>query len=177
MSGAAPSRIGAAVALCAVTQIALADGGSVQFQRRTGALLVTLFTSPVPLHVGSADLSVLVQRVEDRSEVLNCGVMLWLSKAGESDIEVAATHEQATDKLLYAARVAVPVAGMWHVHAAIKAGADAGDVSGDITVLPQEPPLLNYWPYFAIVPIAVALFILNQWLKAKRRIRSPRARP
>ena len=49
----------------------LADGGAVQFRRQTGPVIITLFSAPVPLRAGPADLSVLVQNARDGSPILN----------------------------------------------------------------------------------------------------------
>jgi len=163
--------------LCVGIGLLVADGGIVQFQRQAGPFFVTVFSAPVPLRVGVADLSVMVQTFDDRRDVLGCDVMLHLSKPGEREIRVAATRAQATNKLLYAAHPVLQQAGKWNVSVEIKARGDTVRVNGDLVVLPELPPLIAYWPYFAVLPVAVAFFALNQWLKARRNIRNPRARP
>jgi hypothetical protein len=155
----------------------VADGGIVQFRTQAGPFFVTVFSAPVPLRVGVADLSVMVQRVNERSEELDCNVMLHLSKPGERDIRVAATRAQATNKMLYAAHPVLRRAGKWNLSLEIKARGDAAWVNGAIAVLPQLPPLIAYWPYFAVLPAAVALFALNQWLKRRQKVMNPRVRP
>ena len=52
-------------------RLLFADGGIVQFQKQAGPFFVTVFSAPVPLRVGAADLSVMVQKADDRSEVLD----------------------------------------------------------------------------------------------------------
>lgn len=145
-----------------------------QFQKRSGPLLVTLFSAPVPLRTGIADLSVMVQKASDRSDVLNAEVTMQLTKAGEPRINISATRAQSTNKLLYAVRVVLPSAGTWHVRVNVQSRDGNAEVSGDVGVQPREGPLTDYWPYFALVPIGVGLFGLNQWLKARQR--SGRAR-
>jgi hypothetical protein len=174
---AALSRIRILAGLCLATRFLFADGGIVQFQKQAGPFFITLFSAPVPLRVGVADLSVMVQKIEDRSPVLDCDVVLQLSHPGERDIRLAATRAQATNKLLYAGQPALRRPGKWHVDVEIKARGDTVRVAGDMIVLPEEAPLIAHWPYFALLPVAVALFALNQWLKARRRFRNPRARP
>ena len=174
---AALSRIRIFAGLCLAAHFLFADGGIVQFQKQAGSFVVTLFSAPVPLRVGAADLSVMVQKIEDRSAVLDCEVFLQLSHPGEPDIRVAATRAQATNKLLYAAHPLLQRSGMWHVIVEIKASGDTVRVAGDMIVLPEEAPLIAHWPYFAVLPVAVGLFVLNQWLKARRRVRNPQARP
>jgi hypothetical protein len=174
---AALSRIRVLAGLCLAARFLVADGGIVQFQKQAGRFFITLFTAPVPLRVGVADLSVMVQKIEDRSAVLDCDVVLQLYHPNESDIRVAATRAQATNKLLYAAQPVLQRPGKWHVTVEIKTRGDTVRVAGDMIVLPEEAPLTAHWPYFAVLPLAVALFALNQWLKARRRVRNPRARP
>src|SRR5690348_13159534 len=84
------------------------DGGTLVFKKQAGPLTISIFGSPQPLRVGRADLSVMVQQTNDRSTILDATVKLHLSRsaAGEiSDIFAPATHANATNKLLYAARV------------------------------------------------------------------------
>lgn len=174
---AALSRIRILAGLYLAARFLVADGGTVQFQRQAGPFVITLFSAPEPVRVGAADLSVMVQEIEDRSAVLDCDVVLQLSHPGESDIRVAATRAQATDKLLYAAQPVLQRPGKWHVTVEIKVRGYTVRTAGDMVVLPEEPPLIAHWQYFAVLPVAVALFALNQWLKARRKVRNPRARP
>jgi hypothetical protein len=174
---AALKRIGVVGGLCLATRILFADGGIVQFQKQVGPFFVTVFSAPVPLRVGPADLSVMVQRAGDRSELLDCRVILRFAKTDERNIAAPATQAQATNKLLYAAPVVFPSAGKWRLTVEIKERGDAVRVNGELAVLPELSPLIAHWPYFALLPVAVALFGLNQWLKARRKARSPRARP
>jgi hypothetical protein len=155
----------------------LGDGGLAQFQGEAGGLVITVFGAPVPLRVGLADLAVMVQKADDRSDVLDCDVMLHLSKPGEKDIIVAAMSGQARNKLLYAAHPVLQKAGEWNLSVEVKGRRETARVNGELTVLPELPPSIAYWPYFAALPIAVTLFALNQWLKAQRKFRNLRARP
>lgn len=97
------------------------------------------------------------------------GVTVQLSKPDEQDIIAKATTGQATNKLLYAAPVELPSPGKWRVRVQVTREGLAGSASGEISVLPEEPPLVTYWLYFAVVPIGTFLFVLNQWLKRKQR--------
>jgi hypothetical protein len=156
--------------------LVLADGGLAQFQGEAGGFVITVFSAPVPLRVGLADLTVMVQEAGDRSDVLDCDVTLHLSKPGEEKISVAAKRAQAGNKLLYAAHPVLRKAGRWNVSVEIKERRETARVNGELTVLPELPPSIAYWPYFAVLPIAVTLFALNQWLKARRKVRNRRAR-
>jgi hypothetical protein len=150
-----------------------ADGGKVEFHKRAGNLDITLFCTPSPLRAGAADLSVMVQRVGDQAPVLDASVMIHLIKGNSKDITeivAPATHTKATNKLLYAANLNVPAAGVWRVQLDVRQAGEEAMVTGEINVLTPEPPLLAYWSYFALVPLLVSLFIFNRWLKRRRRV-------
>jgi hypothetical protein len=158
-----------------VTALALADGGKVQFQRKAGAFNITLFSSPSPVRVGRTDFSVMVQNTASRdplSPILDAGVLLhFVQRGGNSIAEVSAParREQATNKLLYAAPVDLNSSGKWRVEISVQTARDSALVTGDLDVLPPEPPLLAHWPYFVALPVVAFLFVINQRLKRRRR--------
>ena len=87
-----------------------ADGGKVLFQRKAGAFNITLFAAESPVRVGRPDLSVMVQSNSDQSPVLDANVQLRLVRHDANaitDITAPAKHDQATNKLLYAASLEV----------------------------------------------------------------------
>ncbi|HXE11085.1 MAG TPA: hypothetical protein VN633_03135 [Bryobacteraceae bacterium] len=153
-----------------------ADGGSVQFRQQTGSIVVTLFGSPSPLRTGPADLSVLLETAGGNQPVLDADVSLTL-RQGETHLTAAATHAQATNKLLYAALPDLPTPGQWQVTVMVERAGTHSEVGGTINILPGPPAILFYWPYFLVVPVAIGLFALNQWLKKKeagrRRTNAP----
>jgi hypothetical protein len=140
----------------------------VQFRQQVGPLMVTVFSAPVPLRVGSADFSVLVQTVRDASPLLNAEVALQLSGAGTSEIRLPATRTQATNKLLYAAHPVLPSPGQWWLTVQVKSNGQTLDVHGKITVLPHEAAWIAYWPYVVPVPVGVLVFLVNQRLRRRR---------
>lgn len=149
-----------------------ADGGIVQFRREAGPFVITLFSTPSPLRAGLADLSVLVESAQSRSPVLDASVTLQLRDEQGTEVSAPATRAQATNKLLYSALPVIPNAGMWTVRVNVARGRERATSEGPLQVLAAPPAVLHYWPYFAIVPCAVGLFALNQYLKAKERGRS-----
>lgn len=162
------SKFLASVLLLICAALLKADGGVVQFRKEAGPFLVTLFSSPSPLRTGPADLSVLVESAQTRAPVLNATVSLHLRSASGREADAAATHERATNKLLYAALPAIPEAGTWEVQVTVLRQAAHATAGGSIQVLPGPPAMVHYWPYFAIVPCLVGLFILNQYLKRRK---------
>ena len=166
--------------LLLVAGIAFADGGTVQFHKQAGPFEVTLFSSPTPLRAGRADLSVMVQKASDKSTIQNATVTIHLKKStADNVVEVVApaTHAKATNKLLYAAELTLPSPGQWQVSVDLNALGTTVTASGQIEVLSPQAPAATYWGYFALIPFVILLFIFNRWLRRKRQINYPRARP
>ncbi len=154
------------------TTLTRADGGKVEFQRKAGAFNITLFSTPSPVRVGRTDFSVMVQNVASPELVMNADVRLhFVQREANSIAEVSAParHDKATNKLLYAAPVDLTSTGKWRVEIAVQTTRDSALVTGDLDVLPPEPPLLAHWPYFVALPVVALLFALNQRLKRRRR--------
>lgn len=153
-----------------------ADGGKVLFQRKAGAFNITLFAAESPVRVGKPDLSVMVQSSSDQSPVLDASVQLRLVRHDANaitDITAPAKHEQATNKLLYASTLDLNTPGRYRAEISVQTKKESALVTGDLDILPPEPPLLAHWPYFIALPIVVLLFVLNQRLKQKRRAVNP----
>ncbi|MBV8865032.1 MAG: FixH family protein [Acidobacteriaceae bacterium] len=160
-------------------EIIFADGGTLVLRKQAGPLTISIFSSPEPLRVGPADLSVMVQKRNDKSEVLDAKVSLHLTHSnpdGIAEVFARATHANATNKLLYASRVNLASAGVWRLAAMVDSKNGSAEVAGEVTVRPPQPPILAYWPYFTLVPLIIALFVVNQWLKGRRKLRRPLAR-
>jgi hypothetical protein len=158
----------ALVLLFICTNLLRADGGVVQFRKEAGPFLVTLFSRPSPLRTGPADLSVLVESAQTRTPILNATVSLHLRSVSGREADAAATHALATNKLLYAGLPVISEPGTWEVQVTVSHQAAHAVAGGSIQVLPGPPAILHYWPYFAIVPCLIGLFILNQYLKARK---------
>lgn len=155
----------------------LADGGALVVRQNAGPLTISIFSSPEPLRVGAGDLSVMVQRADDKSTVLDATVKLHMTHKtpdGISEIFVPATHAKATNKLLYASQVNLTAEGPWKLVATVDSKVGNAEVAANINVMPAEPRIFAYWPYFAVVPLVIILFAINQWLKAKRKATNPR---
>jgi hypothetical protein len=166
-------------ALCYSQQL-FADGGVIQFRKQSGPFLITLFSTPAPLHAGPADLSVLVESANDRQTLLDAKVTLQLHHSGEHDrsrmLTIEATRAQATNKLLYAALPNLGKQGLWDVRIDVEEGPLSASAEGEIQVLAPRAALLTDWPYFALVPLLIGFFVLNQYLRRRHlaRIRGKR---
>lgn len=158
----------------------LADGGTVQFHKQSGPFDVTLFSSPVPLRAGHADLSVMVQKLTDHSYIQNATVTIHLRRStAENVVEVVAPaiHAKAANKLLYAAQMTIPSPGPWQVNVEIEAAGTTVTATGEIQALPAQAPAVTYWGYFALIPFVILLFLFNRWLRRRRQSLYPRVRP
>ncbi len=177
MSKALQYRI---VALALLARIMLlADGGTLILQKQAGPLTISIFSSPEPLRTGPADLSVMVQKSVDKSSILDADVKLHFTHAspdGIMEVFAPATHANATNKLLYASRVNIPTQGIWKLTATVVSKLGTAEVAGEISVMPPQSTMLRYWPYFALVPLIILLFAVNQSLKRKRKSGHRRAR-
>lgn len=157
-----------------------ADGGKVQLQTQAGPFLITVFSDPSQVRVGRVDLSVLCQKSEDKSTVLDAKVFVHLTKPGGSEIvefTLPATHALATNKLLYVAALDLPTPGKWRMRVDARRGEAEASVSGTLNVLEKEPILATYWPFFVIIPLFALLFAINRRLRRGRAVSHPRARP
>jgi hypothetical protein len=149
-----------------------AHGGVLLWRKQAGPFVVTLFSAETPIRAGNADLSVMVQKTGDPDAVLDPTVQLIVRKPDTPPIAMQASHSLAANKILYGASIGLPTPGVWNLQILVKSEALTGTVSGTLDVAPAQPPLQEYWPYFAVVPFAILLFALNQWLKRGRAIRS-----
>jgi len=148
---------------------ASADGGLVRVSQSSGPLRVTVFSAPTPLRAGPIDLSVLVQGLSDDTPQLDAAVSLTLhpSDASQPEITAVATHDLATNKLLYAAAIDLPMAGRWNAtlqvnREILRFGFDAEPAAGNVA---------TFWPYLALPFALLSLFALHQWRVARTNAR------
>lgn len=166
----------------AVTREARGDGGLVRASGAQNGLLVTLFTTPTPLRVGSADVSVLVQDAATRAPILDAQVSARVSPQHEGALPATALLDRAgaTNQLLQAASVALPIPGPYRIVVEARRGVARALLAADVTVDPPLPPLLALWPYLALPPLVVGLFLVQQMLRHRSRSaarRGPGAAP
>jgi hypothetical protein len=152
----------------------LSDGGTVILHKAAGDFDVTVFSKSETVRAGVNDLSVMVQRA-DHSNVMDATVLLHMELT-KTDGEIMrltgiATHAKATNKMLYAAPINIPTTGKWKLEADVTSGGQNGVSSGDIDVLPPQPPVVNYWPYVAMVPALGVAFLINRKLRERFRPR------
>lgn len=151
---------------------ATADGGQVCVSERHGEFQVTVFTSPNPLRAGPIDVGVLVQKVETGDAVVDAKVLLELTSSDPMlpPIRAVATREGATNKLMRAALLDLPVAGQWNTRVEVTPhGESPLNLSFTVDAAPPLPAWLTIWPWFTWPLAAIALFVVHRWLVGRRQ--------
>jgi len=152
---------------------ACADGGTVVLAERAGDYQITVLASPAPLHVGAADLSVLVQDAAGQP-VDGLSVTLSLTPVGlppDEGMRLAATRAAATNKLFYAAQFDLPTAERWTLTATVEDARGAATIEGVLDVAGPPPRWVELWPWIGWPLGVVVLFALREKLVCQRRER------
>ena len=146
---------------------AFADGGHLRFSQAAGPFQVTLFTTPEPLTPGPADFSVMVQDGTTNQVLQDADIEITLTGP---DGRVVAAHARAglaTNRLLQAANVVLPVVGAWHVSVAGEAGRPRWLVRWRSCSSALDRAGVTLVWIFSLLPVfATMLFVLNQKQKA-----------
>jgi len=181
------------VAVAFVPRLAQADGGIVRARESRGPFLITIFTPSEVFMSAPVEVSVMVQDRETNQVVLDAAVELSLvqphdpmgqistsadasmtghmmrgdAKTMDKPSTVRATRAQGANKLLYSADVIFPAMGDWSLHVSVRR--DRGEATVDCTlpVAMSAGRLVDLWPYLALIPAAISLFAVNQWLRRR----------
>lgn len=151
---------------------AFADGGTLRMTRSVPPFVITVFTAPEPLRVGNAELSVLVQRDSAAGPLLlDADVELRLcSPAGVGSTAVASRSTTA-NRLFRSTVVALTESGKWQLSVEVRHAGDTATVACDIVVGARAPRLAAEWPWLALPPTCIALFVWRARLRAQRTAR------
>jgi hypothetical protein len=148
---------------------AFADGGTVQFRKEAGALVIAVFTSPAPLSAGPVDISLLLQNRNGLEPVLDADVSLLLrAEDSGTEIRTRATREQAQNKLLFAAPVTLAESGKWQLTVTVQRNGERTDATGIVVVAPTREMVASYWGYLAFPPFMIVAFVVHGWLLRRR---------
>jgi hypothetical protein len=152
-----------AVVLVMSAMLASADGGAVCLREASGPFLVTVF-APESLRAGPNDVSVLVQNRGTGGVILDAAVTFVIEPlAGKSPgIRTRATREQATNKLLKAARIDLPAPGSWALQVIVTRGGEEAVLATNLTVAPSASRLAAVWPLLLPPPFVILLFAIHQ---------------
>ena len=154
---------------------AFAEGGTVQWRKQAGSLLITAFTAPAPLAAGPGVISLLVQNRNGLEPVLDANVSLLLrAAASTAEIRAQPTRERAQNKLLYAAPVTLAESGKWQLAVTILRNGERSDATGTIDVAPTPAMVASYWGYIAFPPLMIVVFVGHELLLRRRPSRQPR---
>ncbi|MBO0722965.1 MAG: hypothetical protein J2P41_19220, partial [Blastocatellia bacterium] len=63
----------------------------------------------------------------------------------------------------------LPEAGRWTIEVTVRRNSDETRIGGTMTVAARESSLLANWWVLALPPATIILFMLNQWLKSRKR--------
>jgi hypothetical protein len=141
-------RAGVATLLLAVTWVFLplsgqANGGTVRANRQpAGPYAVSIFTSPTPLAVGIADVSVSIERAENGDLEPDARIIIAaepVGHAGQPGV-FEATHDQASDPNFYAANVRLSSTGRWRFDVQVIGRLGEGTVTFDVDIAEGIPP-------------------------------------
>ncbi len=144
-----------------------ADGGVVLCQRTVAPFSITIFFTEMPLRPGPIDLSVLIEKTEGHSPILDAEVFIELEHEDGTIVRAEATRKQARNKLLYCSLINLPAAGHWKMKVQVTSGEHTAQTISDLVVVAPQPVLLSYWKLTAVPPVIMILFVLNQWFRRR----------
>jgi hypothetical protein len=149
-------------------------------KQRVGPIDVTLFGNSAHLTTAQTNLSLMVQKASDHSDVPDAHVTLRFTRNENGkimEVVAPATHAKASNKMLYGAVVTLPNQGYWSFMADIEAQGSHVEVAANLPVGPPEAPLKEKWPLIVFIPVAIVMFIINRRLKRRWRTPYRQARP
>jgi hypothetical protein len=92
---------------------------------------------------------------------------------GTTVARVRATRAQATNKLLHAALVELPVPGTWRLVVEVVRDSTSSRLAGTLPVGPALPAWTTRWRELLLPALVVALFLLHQVLAARGATPAP----
>ncbi len=154
-------------------ELAGADGGTVRAIVRDGGLQISVFTSPVVLVAGDADISILVQDADTLATLPVAHVEIFMVPRGRNYAAERhlATTEAATNKLFRACHVQL-TPGLYDVEVAAMTDNRHGQATFTMQVAPPPTKATMFWPWFSWPAVPILLLAAHAW---RRRTRDARA--
>jgi hypothetical protein len=151
--------------------VAYADGGHVRLQQTSGDLVITLFTAPEPLVTGNADFSVMVQDRTTQQLLPDAHITLELhSPSGSVEIFHLAKSD-ATNKMLQAVTVSLPVTGNWSAKLSVQSGANQALLSMPFHVAENHSRRHIVLTLVILPLVIILLFFIHQYQRRKQAVR------
>ena len=141
-------------------------------RQAAGPFMVSLFTTPEVLAVGPADVSAMVE-MRDGRVLLDADVVVTLTPPSEGATPIIAhlTQADAANRLLQAAQVSLPKAGVWRAEVKVnEAGREAMAVT-ELTVADHSSRRGTVWLFIVLPACGIALFAWAQVEKRRARRR------
>lgn len=99
----------------------------------------------------------------------HAGMNMPSAMHGDSGIDVLATREQATNKLLRAAEIELSEPGVWSLRVSVSRGSSSAEISGELAAGPPLPAWISRWKVLVMPLVVVLLFLANKLLADSRR--------
>lgn len=145
-----------------------ANGGTIMLVEKVGAYDLTITASPYPLQVGVNDVSVVLARLSDAQVVLDAQVTITaepLDQTGEPQ-PFPATHDNATNKLYYAANVVFPTTGRWKL--TVQVGGPEGSASTAFETQVEERQFWGLLDYVNLVALPLIVVVILFFIVSRR---------
>ncbi len=154
---------------------ARADGGAMLLHQDAGAFTITLFAAPQPLHVGAADLSVMVQDRSNGEILLDPVIDLTVApQAGGGTVHtVRLSRSHTGNRLLQASTVYFSTAGKWRLTLAVRRDSDTAQLGTECTVERDHSRAGLVWFYLLLPVGIILLFVIHQVLQLRSEGKVP----
>lgn len=128
-----------------------------------GAYLISAWSQPDPVRVGTLHLTIAVAQADTFDPILEASVTIELLHSSGQQRIAQATHEQATNKLFYESDVEIDTTGEWAVIIVVN---ESEAVGFPLNVLPPLSPLRRFGPWLAAGLGLMALLLFSRFRHA-----------
>ena len=156
------------VSLALMQGAAFADGGQLQGSELSGPFVISLYTSPIPLRTGTAELTALITNSADRTPVLDATVQILLRSETHPESAFVMKAMRGGDGLRYFATPKLKAAGRWSIRIEASNSQGSGTFVRTLAVEDALPIYISLWPVLAFPPVPIAVFALQQRLRKRR---------
>jgi hypothetical protein len=146
------------------------DGGTLRLLHRTEFYVIAVFTAPTPFRAGPVDISVLIQDAATGEPVPAAEVTLRVAPRGRTGdaMQIPATTQAATNKLLHAAVFELPSPGSWDVTLNVQGARGPAQVRFELEAAQPLPRWLAMWPWLSWPALAIVFYGIHHYLKWRK---------